>query len=98
AERGRLVHGGQDAIDFCFAEHVRKVYMPVLSRPRDCITKRVRQPTLDGCPAKEDAESRTVGAPRSVVSRVFIELSNMPGRNATELGHAGPLQVQGKRR
>ena len=72
--------------------------MAILSRSWNCIAQRVRHPALDGCPAKEDAEGGTVRAPRPDVARVFIKLSNVPGRDATELGHAGVLQVLSERR
>ena len=83
AQGGRLVHCGQDALDLCCAEHIRKVHMPILSRSWNCIAEGVRHPALDGCPAKEDAERGTVRAPRPNVDRVFIKLSNVPGRDVT---------------
>ena len=98
AEGGRLVHRSQDALDLCCAEHIRKVHMAILSRPWNCIDQEVRHPALDGCPAKEDAEGGTVRAPRPDVARVLIKLSNVPGRDATELGHASVLQVLSERR
>jgi hypothetical protein len=98
AECGRLVHRGQDALDLCCVEHIRKVHMPILSRPWNCIAQRVRRPALDGCPAKEDAEGGTVRAPRPDVARVFIKVSHVPGRDVIELGDAGVLQVLSKRR
>ena len=93
-----MVHGGQDAIDLRFAEHIRKVDMPILSRPWDCIAQRVCHPALNGCPAKQDAEGRTLRAARPAVARVLIELSNVSRHDATELGHAGALQVLSERR
>jgi len=98
AQGGRLVHRGQDTIDLCGAEHIWNVHMPILSRPWNCITQGVRHPALNGRPAKEDAKGATVRAPRRAVARVFIKRSNVRGRDATELGHAGILQVSSERR
>ena len=98
AKRGRLIDCGQDAIDLCFAQHIRKVHKPILSWPWDCIAQGVRHPTLDGCPAKKDAEGTTIRTAWPTVACVLIELSNVPGCDETELGNADTLQVSGKRR
>ena len=98
AESGRLVHRGQDAIGLCLAEHIREVYMTILSRTWNCIAQRISHPPLNGCPAKEDAQCRTIGAAWAAVTCVLVELSNVPGRDATEVGHADALQMLRKRR
>jgi hypothetical protein len=98
AEGPRLVHRGQDAIDLCLAEHIRKVYMTILSRTWNRIAQRICHPSLNGCPAKEDAERRTIGAERAAVAGVLVELSNVPGRDATEVGHANAFQIPSERR
>jgi hypothetical protein len=72
--------------------------MAILSWPWNCIAQEVHHPALDGCPAKEDAEGGAVRAPRPDVGRVFIKLSHVPGRNVTEFGHAGVLQILSERR